>query len=100
MNNQEVIKKFLRKENAQTNLRSIQNGYYTYKGRTLQTNYNRDKNTFELINYNTIIAYITADNELALNISKYSPTTSKIQGILNRLAKDTNYNISYYKGGE
>ena len=97
MNNLEVIKKFLRLENAQTNLRNIQNGYFTYKGRTLQT---KSENIgFCLYNYNTIIAFIL-DNNLYLNTSKYSPTTSKIQTQLRHQATYTDYTIKEYKGGE
>ena len=52
MNNENVIKNFLENKQAKTPLRTIVNGYYSYKGRTLWT---RDN---ELINYNTRIAYI------------------------------------------
>ena len=75
MNNENVIKKFLKKEQAKTPLRNIINGYYIYKGRTLWTREN------ELINYNTRIAYIE-DNTLYINVKKYSITTNKIQSKL------------------
>lgn len=94
MTNLEVIKKFLKQENAQTNLRNIQHGYYTYKGRTLQT---KDENIgFCLYNYNTIIAFIL-DNTLYLNTKKYSVTTSKIQSQLKCQAQYTDYKIKEYK---
>lgn len=100
MNNLEVIKTFLKQENAKTNLRNIQNGYYTYKGRTLHT----EKNNigFCLYNYNTIIAFIL-DNTLHLNTKKYSATTSKIQTQLRYQASYTDYKIIEYqetKGSE
>ena len=44
MSNENVIKKFLKKEDAKTPLRNIVNGCYIYKGRTLWTKGN------ELIN--------------------------------------------------
>lgn len=90
MNNEKVIKKFLEKEQAQTALRDIVNGYYTYKGRTL---YTRDN---ELINYNTRIAYID-NNTLYINTKKYSSTTSKIQNKIKFLGKEYNYNIVEYQ---
>lgn len=94
MNNLEVIKSFLQKKNAKTNLRNIQNGYYSYKGRTLHTEEN-DRG-FCLYNYNTIIAFIL-DNELYLNTEKYSVTTSKIQSQLKNQATYTDYKIKEYK---
>lgn len=90
MNNENVIKKFLKKEQAKTPLRNIINGYYIYKGRTLWV---RDN---ELINYNTRIAYIE-DNTLYVNVKKYSSTTSKIQSKLKQLASLTSYNIIEYQ---
>lgn len=90
MKNENVIKKFLEGEQAQTPLRDIQHGYYTYKGRTL---YTRDN---ELINYSTRIAYIE-DNTLYINTKKYSSTTSKIQNSIKLLAQNTNYNIVEYQ---
>ena len=93
MNNLDVIKKFLMKENAQTNIRNIVNGYYTYKGRTLQT---KNSNMgFCLYNYNTVIAFIL-DNKLYLNTHKYSQTTSKIQTQLRCQALYTKYKIIEY----
>lgn len=89
-NNENVIKKFLEKEKAQTPLRDIVNGYYTYKGRTLYTIDNK------LVNYNTIIAYIDNDT-LYINTKKYSSTTSKIQSKLKYLASLTSYNIVEYQ---
>lgn len=90
MSNENVIKKFLKKEQARTPLRTIVNGYYSYKGRTLWT---RDN---ELINYSTRIAYIE-DNTLYINVKKYSSTTSHIQSKLKRLASLTSYNIIEYQ---
>ena len=90
MKNEKVIEKFLEKEQAKTPLRSIINGCYIYKGRTLWT---RDN---ELINYNTRIAYIE-DNTLYINVKKYSNTTSHIQSKLKRLASLTSYNIIEYQ---
>ena len=90
MSNKNVIKKFLEKEQAKTPLRTIINGYYSYKGRTLWTREN------ELINYNTRIAYIK-DNTLYINVKKYSSTTSKIQSKIKQLGKEYNYNIVEYQ---
>lgn len=92
MNNIEVIKAFLNKENGKTQKRLIQNGYYCYEGRTLYTN-KINNNEIDLINYSTVIAKIKGDM-LYINHNKYSRTTNKIQSQLNYLAKDTNYNIS------
>ena len=90
MKNENVIKKFLEREQAKTPLRTIVNGYYRYKGRTLWT---RDN---ELINYNTRIAYIE-DNTLYINVKKYSNTTSHIQSKIKLLGKEYNYNIVEYQ---
>ena len=90
MKNEDVIKKFLEKEEARTPLRNIINGCYIYKGRTLWT---RDN---ELINYNTRIAYIEGNN-LYINVKKYSSTTSHIQSKLKQLASLTSYNIIEYQ---
>ena len=94
MNNLEVIKKFLKKEEAKTNLRNILNGYYYYKGRTLQTQ--QEAYRFCLYNYNTIIAFILNDT-LYLNTRKYSSTTSKIQTQLRNQAIHTDYKIKEYE---
>ena len=90
MSNENVIKNFLEKKQAKTPLRTIVNGYYSYKGRTLWT---RDN---ELINYNTRIAYIEGNN-LYINVKKYSSTTSHIQSKLKQLASLTSYNIIEYQ---
>lgn len=90
MKNENVIKKFLEREQAKTPLRDITNGYYSYKGRTL---YTRDN---ELINYNTRIAYIEG-NTLYINVKKYSSTTSTIQNKIKSLGKEYNYNIVEYQ---
>ena len=83
MNNEKVIVRFLERKKAKTALRNVY-GFYTYKGRTLQTD------GVELVNYSTVIAYIK-ENKLYLNTQKYSRTTSKIQSQLKRLA------LQYYK---
>lgn len=90
MTNESVIKTFLRKEQAKTPLRTIINGYYSYKGRTLWT---RDN---ELINYSTRIAYIEGNN-LYINVKRYSSTTSKIQSKIKLLGKEYNYSIVEYQ---
>lgn len=90
MKNENVIKKFLEQEKAQTPLRDIINGYYSYKGRTLWTREN------ELINYSTRIAYIK-DNTLYINTKKYSNTTSRIQNKIKQLASLTDYDIVEYQ---
>lgn len=94
MRNEQVIKKFLEKEQAKTPLREINNGYTTYKGRTLYTI--EANNDIELINYSTRIAYIK-DNNLYINTKKYSSTTSNIQNKLKYLASLTSYNIIEYQ---
>ena len=92
MKNENILIAFLQGEKAQTNLRNIQNGYYTYKGRTLTTDGS------QLINYSTVIAY-KEDGKLFLNKGKYSVTTSKIQSQLKRLATEYYHdnNIIYYE---
>ena len=100
MNNLEVIKKFLKQEDAKTNLRNILHGYYYYKGRTLQTK--QEEYGFCLYNYDTVIAFIM-NNTLYLNTKKYSTTTSKIQTQLKSQAQHTDYIIKEYiemKGGK
>lgn len=93
MNNLEVIKNFLKLKEGKTNLRDIQHGYYTYKGRTLHT---ETSNTgFNLINYDTKIAFILG-NTLYINVKKYSATTSKIQTQLKYQATFTDYKIKKY----
>lgn len=95
MNNEQVLKAFLDKQEGVTPLRNIQNGYYTYKGRTLTSIVNEATNEFALINYKTIIAYFIG-NALYLNNSKYSCTTSKIQTQLRNLAREYAYDIVEY----
>ena len=90
MTNENVIKKFLEKKQARTSLRTIVYDYYSYKGRTLWT---RDN---ELINYNTRIAYIE-DNNLYINVKKYSSTTSHIQSKIKKLGEKYNYSIVEYQ---
>lgn len=84
MSNLEVIKTFLRGENAQTPLRNIY-GWYS-KGRTLYTEENEEKNEIHLINYNTTIAILKGDI-VEVNENKYSQTTSKIQNQIKRQAE-------------
>lgn len=86
MNNEQVIKSFLYQEKAQTPKRKIQNGYYTYEGRTLIS----DGET--LINYSTVIAK-HINNKLYLNKNKYSRTTSKIQSQLHYMADRMGFTI-------
>ena len=93
MTNLDVMKRFLTKENAKTNIRNITSNHYTYKGYTLQTK--NDNIGFCLYNYSTIIAFIL-DNKLYLNTHKYSPTTSKIQTQLKHQALYTEYKIIEY----
>lgn len=90
MRNENVIKTFLKREQARTPLRTIVNGYYSYKGRTLWT---RDN---ELVNYSTRIAYIEK-NTLYVNTKKYSSTTSHIQSKIKMLGKEYNYSIVEYQ---
>ena len=86
MNNIEVIKRFLNKQQGHTPTRITMNGY---KEQTLKTN------GLELINYSTRIAY-HQNNKLYINISKYSRTTSKIQSQLKELA--SGFEIVEYEG--
>jgi hypothetical protein len=80
MNNELVIRNFLRGLDGQTPMRDVANGYYTYKGRTLYTRENY------LINYATRIAKLEG-NVVYLNIKKYSVTTSKIQNKIRSLVE-------------
>lgn len=84
MSNLEVIKTFLRGENAQTPLRNIYG--WSCKGRTLYTEENEEKNEIHLINYDTTIA-ILKGNTVEVNENKYSQTTSKIQNQIKRQAE-------------
>ena len=84
MSNLEVIKKFLKGENAQTPLRNIYGRYS--KGRTLYTEENEEKNEIHLINYDTTIAILKGDI-VEVNENKYSQTTSKIQNQIKRQAE-------------
>jgi len=94
MSNENVIIAFLQGEKAQTNTRYIveKGQYRKCKGQTLKTDGNM------LINYSTVIAH-KQDNKLFINKGKYSPTTSKIQGQLNYIAKQyyNDKNIIYYE---
>lgn len=93
MSNETVIKAFLSGKQAKTALRTIKNGYYSYKGRTLYTDSNN------LINYKTTIATLK-DNKLYLNINKYSNTTSHIQSKIRQLASAKGLEIVEVKGIE
>ena len=86
MNNEKVIKEFLQGNQAKTQKRNIQNGYYTYEGRTLWTNGNI------LVNYNTNIARLEGE-KLYLNIKKYSSTTSRIQSKIKYLASQMGFEV-------
>ena len=83
MKNEDVIKAFLRKENAYTT------NLFTKK----------ENNKYVLVNYETPIAYIDNKN-LWINQCKYSASTSKIQSKLNYLASLSNYEIVYYNEGK
>lgn len=72
-NNDYVIEAFINKRSAQTPLRNIINGYYQYKGRTLTTDGHK------LVNYTTTIAIWRDDKLVAVDMSKYSNTTTRIQ---------------------
>lgn len=94
--NREVIKKFLSKKAGHTPYRDIPYSWKnrnkgTYRGCTL-TSTGR-----ELINYNTVIAYFTSDNELMINTSRYSMSTSHIQSHIKNLAYLNNINYTEYK---
>ncbi len=78
MKNEQVIINFLENLNGETPLRVI--GFC--KGRTLHTTKNVNGNLL-LINYNTAIAvFDNKKNEVVLNSTKYSRTTSKIQNLI------------------
>lgn len=91
MNNKEVIIAFLEGRKAHTPTREIGAYYltYTYKGQTLKTDGN------ELINYDTKIAY-KKDKKVYLSGKKYSPTTTKIQGMVHHLASLCGYEVVEY----
>ena len=92
MSNEKVIRAFFRKEVAKTPLRDIQNGCFTYKGRTLEVKitHSEDGDIVDLINYSTIIASIV-NGRLYVNNKKYSSTTSKLQTMIKRLAEEYGY---------
>lgn len=79
MSNEKVIRAFLNGYQAQTPLRNIINGYYSYKGRTLYTQGNK------LVNYSTNMARLE-EGVVYINKNKYSSTTSKIQTMIKGLA--------------
>lgn len=95
MNNIQVIRCFLRREEAHSPMRRIYNGYYTYIGCTLKSINNSGDYDIMLYSYDTIIAKIK-NNNLYLNIRKFSKTTSKIQHQLKALATEYNYIIYEY----
>ena len=76
MNNLQVIQKFLNGEKGATAKRNIKQDYYYIEGRTLQTD--GDK----LTNYTTDIAKKNGENEIEIDTSYYSSTTTKIQTML------------------
>lgn len=73
MRTSDVIVKFINREEGETPLRNIDDGCYSYKGRTLASDGK------SLYNYNTLIAYHSDNGKLYINREKYSVTTSKIQ---------------------
>lgn len=91
MSNEKVIIAFLEGRSAHTPTRDIPNGYYMERGQTLSTD------GIELINYWTRMAY-KKDNKVYLNVRKYSPTTTKIQGKISFLAHQYGYEVVEYKG--
>lgn len=93
MNNEQVILKFLNREEGRTPKRKIVNGCYVYEGRTLESNGGT------LTNYRTIIAEWRKD-EIYLNMNKYSVTTSKIQSKIKFLASQKGLAIIECKGDE
>lgn len=91
MKNIEVVRKFYRQEIAHSSNRNLYTRWANNFG----------KNRIELINYDTVIAFIDIDtNEVHINISKYSSTTSTIQTMI--LDMGTEYYAVYkfrlYKG--
>lgn len=86
-NNDYVIEAFVNKRSAQTPLRNIVNDYYQYKGRTLTTDGHK------LVNYTTTIAIWRDDNLVAVDMSKYSNTTTRIQYKLKRALKEHGINF-------
>lgn len=86
MSNEKVIRAFLNGYQAQTPLRDIINGYYSYKGRTLYTQGNK------LVNYSTNMARLE-DGVVYINKNKYSVTTSKIQTMIRSLASQYGYQV-------
>lgn len=95
MTNIQVIRSFLRGEEAKTPLRDIKNDYYEFKGCTLRSLVNDSDYDIILYIYDTAIAKIK-NNNLYLNIHKYSKTTSKIQNLIKRIASEYNYIIYEY----
>ena len=91
MNNELVIRNFLRGVNGKTPLREVSNGIYTYKGRTLYTSGDY------LINYATRIAKREGD-VVFLNVNKYSVTTSKIQNKIRSLANEYSLQLVEVEG--
>lgn len=81
MINLDVIKNFINHKEGKTPLRSINDGCYGYKGRTLASDGK------SLYNYNTLMAYHSDNGKLYVNREKYSKTTSKIQWQIRYQAK-------------
>ena len=85
MRNIEVVRSFYEKEVAHSS------------NRNLYTRWNGDR--FELVNYSTVIAFADED-EVSINLSKYSSTTSTIQTMILDLGVEYNadYKFRLYKG--
>lgn len=90
MTNEQVIRLFLRGQNAKTNKRQIA---YSDKFGDAHTGYTLISNNNILINFKTPIAMIIAPNKLYVDMSKYSSTTSTIRNKLKRMATQQGYTI-------
>lgn len=86
-NNEYVLEAFINKLEAKTPLRNIINGYYQYKGRTLNSDGHK------LVNYDTVIAEWRGYNTVAINTEKYSSTTSRIQSRLSYMLDTHKINV-------
>lgn len=87
MNNETVMRRFLKHQTGHTATRNITNGVYTYQGQTLATD------GLKLVNYSTVIARHIRANVIEINVKKYSVTTTKIQNKLIGLAKEYGYEV-------
>ena len=52
----------------------------------------------KLFNYNTVIAEVNDTDEITINMSKYSVSTTKIQNVLKREALDNYNNVNILYG--